>query len=144
MIKRYPSIVIETVCKGLVPLIQVFAFYVMTHGHYGPGGGFQGGVILASSFILMRLVLGSEIAHGRLSPKLAIVVGAAGLLLYGIIGAIPMVTGGQFLDYGQLPIPWVSGAELRSLGILVVEVGIGLTVCGVIVTVFDNLAGRQL
>jgi multicomponent Na+:H+ antiporter subunit B len=143
MIKRYPSIVIETVCRGMVPLIQLFALYVMTHGHSGPGGGFQGGVILAASFILMRLVLGGEIAHGRLSPELALVVGTAGILLYGVIGAVPMLGGGQFLDYGQLPVPGISGAALRSLGILVVEIGIGLAVCGVIVTIFDNLAGRQ-
>ena len=142
MIERYPSIIIEYVCKGIVPMMQLFALYVITHGHYSPGGGLLGGVILAASFILMRLVLGGEYSYGKFSPRGAIALGTVGVLLFGIAGVLPLATGGRFLDYEYLPILWTSGASLRSLGILVVEVGIGLAVCGVLVTIFDNLVGR--
>lgn len=144
MIKqRYQSIIVQTVCSLLIPFIQLFAIYVIIHGHYGPGGGFQGGVLLAVSIILQRLYLGKAVSYRKFPPTLAIVVAAVGMLIFGISGMIPLVTGGSFLDYAYLPIPWVSGAELRSLGILIVEIGIGLAVFGTLVLIFDNLAGER-
>jgi len=143
MITRYESPIVEIVCRVIVPFVQVFALYVITHGHYGPGGGFQGGVILAASFILLRLSLGRELAHQKLPPRLAIGLGAFGVLLYGLTGLVPLFSGGQYLDYGHLPIPGVSGAELRYLGILIVEIGIAFGVMGIMVGIFDNLVERQ-
>ena len=144
MIKqRYQSIVVQTICSLLVPFIQLFALYVIFHGHYGPGGGFQGGVLLAVSIILQRLYLGAEISHRKFPPRMAPVFGAVGMLIFGLTGLIPMLTGGVFLDYGDLPLPWVHGAELRYLGILIVEIGIGLAVWGTLVLIFDNLVGER-
>ena len=143
MIKqRYESIIVQTICSLLVPFIQLFALYVIFHGHYGPGGGFQGGVLLAASIILQRLYLGTEVSFQKFPPKLALAFGAIGKLIFGLAGIIPMVSGGAFLDYGYLPIPWVHGAELRYLGILIVEIGIGLAVFGSLVLIFDNLIGE--
>ena len=144
MIKQqYQSIIVQTVCSLLVPFIQLFALYVIFHGHYGPGGGFQGGVLLAVSFILQRLYLGKDVSYRKLSPQLALAFAAIGMLIFGLAGIIPMVTGGAFLDYENLPIPWVHGAELRYLGILIVEIGIGLAVFGSLVLIFDNLVGES-
>ena len=144
MIKqRYQSIIVQTVCSLLIPFIQLFAIYVIIHGHYGPGGGFQGGVLLAVSVILQRLYLGKAVSYRKFSPKLAIVTAVIGMLIFGLSGIIPLLTGGSFLDYAYLPIPWVSGAELRSLGILIVEIGIGLAVFGTLVLIFDNLVGER-
>jgi len=144
MIKqRYQSIIVQTVCSLLIPFIQLFAIYVIIHGHYGPGGGFQGGVLLAVSVILQRLYLGKAVSYRKFPPTLAIVAAAIGMLIFGLSGMIPLLTGGSFLDYAYLPIPWVSGAELRSLGILIVEIGIGLAVFGTLVLIFDNLAGER-
>ena len=144
MIKqRYQSIIVQTVCSLLIPFIQLFAIYVIIHGHYGPGGGFQGGVLLAVSVILQRLYLGKAVSYRKFPPTLAIVVAAVGMLIFGISGMIPLITGGSFLDYAYLGIPWVSGAELRSLGILIVEIGIGLAVFGTLVLIFDNLVGER-
>jgi multicomponent Na+:H+ antiporter subunit B len=144
MIKQhYQSIVIQTVCSLLIPFIQLFALYVIIHGHYGPGGGFQGGVLLAVSIILQRLYLGSKISYQRFSPKLALASGATGMLIFGLAGVVPIAFGGAFLDYAHLPIFWVHGAELRALGILIVEIGIGLAVFGTLVLIFDNLAGEK-
>lgn len=144
MIKtHYQSIIVQTVCSLLIPFIQLFALYVIVHGHYGPGGGFQGGVLLAVSVILQRLYLGRDVSYRRFSPRLAMVLAAAGMLIFGLSGIVPMFVGGSFLDYAYLPITWVSGAELRSLGILIVEIGIGLAVFGTLVLIFDNLVGER-
>lgn len=140
---RYQNPIVEGVSRWMVPFIQLFALYVITHGHYGPGGGFQGGVILAASMMLLRLSLGEEHEHRRFPPVLAIALGAAGMLIFAVTGLIPLVMGGNYMDYAHLPIPGLSGAELRSLGILIVEIGIGLAVWGTLVTVFDQLMGRE-
>ncbi len=144
MIKtHYQSIIVQTVCSLLIPFIQLFALYVIVHGHYGPGGGFQGGVLLAVSIILQRLYLGREVSYRRFPPRLAIVLATTGMLVFGVSGIVPLLTGGSFLDYAYLPLPWVAGAELRSLGILIVEIGIGLAVFGTLVLIFDNLVGER-
>ena len=144
MIKqRYQSIIVHIICSLLIPFIQLFALYVIFHGHYGPGGGFQGGVLLAVSIILQRFYLGTEVSYQKFPPKLAPVFAAIGMLIFGLAGIIPMMTGGSFLDYGTLPIPWVQGPELRALGILIVEIGIGLAVFGTLVLIFDNLVGER-
>jgi multicomponent Na+:H+ antiporter subunit B len=135
--------VVEGVSRLLVPFTQIFALYVITHGHYGPGGGFQGGVILAASMMLLRLVLGEEYEHRRFSPTLATCVAAVGMLIYGVAGLLPLVSGGNFLDYAYLPIPGLSSAELRYHGILIVETGVGLVVWGTLVILFDYLIGSE-
>ena len=137
--QRHESIVVQIACSAMVPLIQLFALYVIFHGHYGPGGGFQGGVVLAVSVMLLRMYLGKEAAHERFSPKLAAVLATAGMLVFILAGLIPMANGGMFLDYARLPIPGMSGATLRYLGILIVEVGIAMAVFGTLVLIFDYL-----
>ncbi|MFC1967700.1 MnhB domain-containing protein [Chloroflexota bacterium] len=143
MIKKHDSIIINLTCSAMVPLIQLFALYVVFHGHYGPGGGFQGGVLLGVSIILTRLYLGKEESYKKFPPRLAMALGAVGLLIYGLTGLIPMFFGGEFLNYAYLPIPWLHGAELRYYGILIVEIGIALGVFGTVVLIFDNLVGEN-
>ena len=143
MIKhRHQSIIVQIVCNLLVPFMQVFALYVIFHGHYGPGGGFQGGVLLAVSIILQRLYLGREVSIKRFPPQLALALAAIGMIIFGLCGILPMLAGGSFLDYAYLVIPGVSGAELRYLGILIAEIGIGLAVFGTLVVIFDVLIGE--
>ena len=139
MIERHESVIVQIVCSAIVPFIQLFALYVIVHGHYGPGGGFQGGVILAVSVILLRLCLGREVSYQKFPPKRAYILGTIGMLVFMLVGLIPRATGGMFLDYEHLPIPGISGATLRYFGILLVEVGIGLAVFGTLVLLFDNL-----
>ncbi|MBI2860578.1 MAG: sodium:proton antiporter [Chloroflexi bacterium] len=141
MIQKHESIVIQVVARALVPLILLFGVYVIVFGHYGPGGGFQGGVILATGVILHRLCLGRDFSHRTLPPGLAGGAAIAGLLLFGLMGIVPMVFGGAFLDYAHLPLPGYSTVDLRYLGIGIVEVAIGLAVMGASVVIFDSLAG---
>ena len=143
MRERLENPVVEGVSKFLVPFMQIFALYVITHGHYGPGGGFQGGVILAASMMLLRLSLGEEYEHRRFSPTAATFVAAVGILIYAFAGLLPMAFGGRFLDYAYLPIPGLSSPELRYHGILIVESGVGMVVWGTLVSLFDHLLGRE-
>lgn len=139
MTGRYGSLIVEVVSRLSVPFIQLFALYVIVHGHYSPGGGFQGGVILAVSVILLRLVLGLEESHRRFAPRAAVVLAVTGVLGFLLIGAASLLTGGAFLDYGTLPLPGLEPATRRYGGILAVEIAIGIGVWGALVTVFDQL-----
>lgn len=139
MLEPSRSIIIRTVCSAVTPFIQIFGAYVIVHGHYSPGGGFQGGVILASSIILERLYIGKDLSHRQFPPEWAPALAAGGMLIFMIVGLVPLATGGMFLDYGHLPIPGLSGDDLRYYGILIVEVAIGLAVFGTVVLIFDKL-----
>lgn len=139
----YDSPIVEGVTRLMVPLIQIFAFYVIAHGHYGPGGGFQGGVILAASIMLLRLSMGAEVQHYRLPTTATILMGSCGLLLFVLVGFLSTLSGEEFLNYGALPVDGVAPPTLRYLSILVVEIGIALTVWGVLVSLFDQLAGGE-
>ncbi len=139
MIPAYDSVTVRTIAKLLVPFIQVFGLYVVFHGAKSPGGGFQGGAILAASLILMRLTAGPEIGSRVLPGLSALRLGACGVLLYGFVGVLPMFAGAAFLDYSSLPLP-LHSAELHALGIEAVEVGVALAVCCIMLSIFDDLA----
>ncbi|MBW2174063.1 MAG: Na(+)/H(+) antiporter subunit B [Deltaproteobacteria bacterium] len=137
MIKESDDVIVKAVARLLVPFIVVYALYVVMHGHYSPGGGFQGGVILAASFVLLGVSHGLEKTRRRMSEKAAMVIGSIGVLLYGGIGALCLILGGNYLDYAKLgKILRVTPAEARSLGILGVEIGVALAVMAVMCTVF--------
>ena len=139
----YKSVIVRLISCGMVPFMQLFGLYVITHGHYGPGGGFQGGVILGVSIIIQRLALGKQVSYKKFPPQLSPVLGGIGMLLYVLSGLIPVFMGGSFLDYSYLPITWVSGAPLRALGTFIVECGIGLSVFGTMVLAYDSLSGEN-
>ncbi len=143
MIERYNNVIVDIACRIMIPFIQVFAIYVILHGHYSPGGGFQGGVLLASSIILLRLSLGHRESYAKLPQRRAAVIGTGGMLLFVITALIPIFLGGMFMDYHFLPIPGLSPAELRYYGILIVEMWIGLAVFGFLVVIFDRLSERR-
>ena len=121
MIDRHQSLIVKTVCRRLVPFIQLFGLYVVIHGHTSPGGGFQGGVILGASFILLAIAYGIEEMRQRFSLTALTVFTSTGVFLFAGIGVLCVLLGGNFLDYSMLP-----GAEPRSLGMLGIEVGVGI------------------
>ncbi len=126
-------LVLRVVAKLLIPLILIFALYVQFHGDYGPGGGFQAGVIFASGFILYSLIFGVVDARSVISFNLLRVLSASGLLLYIFVGIAALILGGNFLDYSVLLSDPVSG---QHLGILVIEFGVGMTVAAVMMMIF--------
>lgn len=135
------TIILRIVGKALVPFILLFALYVQFHGDYGPGGGFQAGVVFAAGLILHALVYGLDELR-RAVPQFVVEIGIAlGTLIYGAVGLWSMVSGGTFLDYGVLDHHDASHGQ--HLGILLVELGVGITVTFVIVGIFYAFAGRS-
>lgn len=135
------DIILKTITKLLVPFIQLFAFYTIAHGETGPGGGFQGGVILGSSIILYAIVFGTKDAEKIISPRIICSIKSGGILLYVTIGLICMLAGGFYLEYSKM---LHNHPELSNhLGIYGIEIGIGLTVCGVMATIFLETANKK-
>jgi multicomponent Na+:H+ antiporter subunit B len=143
MIGAYPSVVVRVVCALLSPFILMFGLYVVAHGHYGPGGGFAGGVFIAVGAILPRLTLPEDLAYRLVPPAAGPLAGGIGLLLFLLAGTLPLLAGGSFLDYGAIEIPGLEAARVRYLGILVVEAAVGLAVFGAMVLIVDVLTGKD-
>ncbi len=133
-------LVLRVIAKLLIPFILVFALYVQFHGDYGPGGGFQAGVIFAVAFILYALIYGLENARRVMPPTWLRAGTALGVLIYAGTGIATMFLGGKFLDYSRLAHDASHG---QHYGIIAVEFGVGLTVASVMVTIFFVFAGRQ-
>ncbi len=132
-------LVLRVIAKLLIPFILAFGLYVQFHGDYGPGGGFQAGVIFAAGFILYGLIFGLD-AVRKVAPRgLIRVLVAGGVLLFAGVGVAGMLLGGNYLDYDVLAHDPVHG---QHLGILLIEFGVGTTVAAVMITIFYNFAGR--
>ena len=130
--------VLRVIAKLLMPSILMFALYVQFHGDFGPGGGFQAGVIFAAGIILYGLVFGVEKARSVVSPTMVRVLIASGLLLYALVGVASLLLGGNYLDYDVLAADPVHG---QHLGILLIEFGVGTTVAAVMISLFYGFAG---
>lgn len=126
-------LVLRVVAKLLIPVILIFALYVQFHGDFGPGGGFQAGVIVGAAFILYTLVFGVDAAFLLLSPALLRIFVASGVLIYAMTGVVTMLKGGEFLNYNVLSQDPLHG---QHYGILIIELGVGITVFSVLVTIF--------
>jgi len=125
-VREGQDIIVRSAVRLIVPMMQLFALYVLAHGHHSPGGGFQGGVIFGASFILLALAYDLKTVLSRLKEKVVMLV--SGL-------------GGNFLDYSWLAtILQVTEIEARSHGILGVEVGVALTVTFIMLSLYADLA----
>jgi multicomponent Na+:H+ antiporter subunit B len=162
--------ILRIVGKLLIPYILLFALYVQFHGDYGPGGGFQAGVIFAAGVILYGLIFGVNAARHVAPPLTMETLAALGVLIYAGTGVVAMLNGGTFLDYSalqgehqqhvgeELPATDSHQAQVgekvdaehggflpqgQHLGILVVELGVGLTVAAVLILIFFSFASRE-
>ena len=130
----------RVVGRLLIPFILLFGLYVQFHGDYGPGGGFQAGAIIAAAFILNALLEGESQALQVMPQKLLTGLMAGGALLYGGVGVVTLFMGGNFLDYSVLAADPVSG---QHWGILLIEAGVGITVTGVLISIYHAFASRE-
>ena len=133
------NLILRLIAKYLFPVIALFAFYVQFHGDYGPGGGFQAGVILSVAFIFYALVFGLKTTEEILPPYVLRILASTGVLIYAGTGVVTMLMGGNFLDYDLLAAEPAAG---QHLGILVIELGVGITVSSVMLMIFYAFAGR--
>ncbi len=132
--------VLRVVCKMLFPFIIIFAVYVITHGEIGPGGGFQGGVIMAAAFIMYGLVFGVDQLTDKIPRRMLDILMACGVLLYAGVGLHNLLVGSNFLDY-SIMIPGKGKGE--PLGMSLVEYGVGITVTTVFMTIYISLTERR-
>lgn len=133
------DIILRLVARLLIPFILLFAIYVQFHGDFGPGGGFQAGVIAAAAVIFYALIFGLADAR-RVVPEIWVEsMMAVGVLLYGGVGVVGMLLGGNYLDYFVLDPDPVLG---QHRGIFWVELGVAITVSGVMLKIFYMFADR--
>jgi len=153
-------VILRVVSKGFVPFILLFGLYVQFHGDFGPGGGFQAGVIFAAGLILYGLIFGLEDLK-RVAPAWVIECTLAmGVLLFGGTGIAAMLMGGEFLEYNALvndpahPLTVATGAlrEMsihvpnghgQHLGLILIEAGVGIAVTSAMTLIFYAFAGRK-
>ena len=130
-------IVLRVVTKALIPFILLFGLYVQTHGDFGPGGGFQAGVIFASAFILYGLVFGISETRRVFPSRLLLLLAALGVLIFAGVGVVALFMGGNYLEYAVFAGDPAFG---NHIGIWLVELGVGMTVSSVMVTIFVSFA----
>jgi len=134
------NVILRVVSKLLIPFILVFAFYVQWHGDFGPGGGFQAGVIFAAGYILYTLIFDVDTARMVIPAWVARLFLGLGVLLYAGVGVASLFKGGEFLNYSVLAADPVKG---QHLGILLVEFGVGLTVAAAMIAIFFTFARQE-
>lgn len=132
--------ILRVTTKLLIPVILLFALYVQFHGDFGPGGGFQAGVIFAAAIIVYALLFGIRKARRVISPAIIRAVLAFGVLLYAGVGVASLFLGGNYLDYNVLAHDAVHG---QHIGIILIEFGVGATVAGAMITIFLTFAGHN-
>ena len=134
-------LVLRVIAKLMIPFMLLFALYVQFHGDFGPGGGFQAGVIAAAAIIFYAIIYGLPAARAVVPDRLVETMVAAGVLIYAGVGVAGLLLGGNYLDYFVLDRDPVHGQER---GIFWVEAGVLVTVAGVMLKIFYMFADRGL
>ena len=132
-------IIPRVVGRLLVPFILLYGLYVQFHGEYGPGGGFQAGAFVAAAIILYSLLEGEKNALQVIPSSVLMGMVCGGALLYGAVGIAGMLMGGNFLDYSVL---LDNPVAAQQLGIILIELGVGVTVTGVLLSIYHAFAAR--
>ena len=133
------DVILRVTTKVILPFMLLFAVYVQFHGDYGPGGGFQAGVIAAASIILYALIYGLSAATRLVPVAIIETLIPLGVLIYAGVGIYAMLNGGNFLDYNHLAHEPTHGQEW---GVFLVEVGVFVTVSSTMLAIFYAFAGR--
>ena len=134
------NFIVREVANLFIPIIVLFGFYVQFHGDFGPGGGFQAGVIVAVGIILYALVHGLQKTRQLILEVYIRFLMAFGLLLFAATGLASLILGGEFLNYSVLGSDQLTG---QHIGIILIELGVGITVASVMVAIFYAFVGRD-
>ena len=143
MIREHDSIIVQSLGRFLIPVIQIFGLYVLFFGQYGPGGGFVGGVILGTSMILAILIFGHDASRSQLAKKV-IHGDGIGMLIYAGVGGLCLIGGGEFLNYANLEIPGLDTPSRRFIGILLTQIGVAIDVAVTAVSIVFSLSGEDI
>ena len=143
MIQPHESVIVQSLGRLLVPMVQIFGLYVLFFGQYGPGGGFVGGVILGTGMIVSVLVFGHDTSRSQIAKKVLHGDGV-GMLIYAGVGGLCMIGGGEFLNYANLEIPGLETASRRSLGIQLTQIGVAIDVAVTVVSIVFSLSAEEI
>jgi len=133
------DVIFRVAAKILIPFMLVFALYVQFHGDFGPGGGFQAGVVAAAMVIFYSIIFGLDAAQEIFPPRIIELMVPAGVAIFAGVGVASLFLGGNYLDYSPLLHDPVHG---QHVGILLVEIGVLVTVSGTMVAIFYTFVGR--
>lgn len=139
MIHPHDSVIVTTLSRLLIPLVQLFAMYILFFGQYSPGGGFVAGVMLGASLILAILVFGPEGPPSALAKKVLHGDGL-GLIVFAGVGGLCLIGGGEFLNYASLEVPGLEPSARRSLGIVLTQIGVAVDIAVTAVSIVFSLA----
>ena len=133
------DVVFRVAAKIFIPFMLVFALYVQFHGDFGPGGGFQAGVISAAMVIFYAIIFGLEAAQKIFPPRIIEMMVPGGVGIFAGVGVIGMLLGENYLNYSPLAQDPAVGQEY---GIILIEIGVLVTVSGTMVAIFYSFIGR--
>lgn len=133
------DVILRVAAKIIIPFMLVFGLYVQFHGDFGPGGGFQAGVICAAMVILYAIIFGLEEAQKIVPPRVVELMVPSGVGIYASVGVASLLLGENYLDYSPLGPDSPHGQEY---GIIMVEIGVLVTVAGTMVAIFYSFVGR--
>ena len=136
---RHDSVIVRRLSRGLIPLVQIFALYILFFGQYGPGGGFVGGVMLGTSLILGILVFGPTDPLTVMTERIAEADGV-GLMIFAAVGGLCLIGGGQFLNYAELEVPGLAAPGRRYLGIVLTQIGVAVDIAVTAVSIVFSLS----
>lgn len=140
-LRKGANIILRRTACLLIPPMQLFALYVIAHGHYSPGGGFQGGVILGASFILLALAFDLKTGLQSFKENRILFYSVVGVFIYAGIGVVSLFSGLNFLDYGiWSSLFGITVQEAHSHGMLGVEIGVAFTVMAIMFSLYTDLA----
>lgn len=132
--------ILRVLARFLIPLILLVGLYIQFHGEYSPGGGFQAGLVFSAGWILFVLIYGLERGLQAIPLKMMYALSAAGVLIYALTGLAGVLLGGLFLEFtGFLPDP----QSAQQAGIIIVELGVGVTVASVSMMLFALFVRRR-
>ncbi len=142
MIQAHDSVIVLTLGRLLIPLVQLFGLYVLFFGQYGPGGGFVGGVIFGASMILSILIFGPSASYSKVAKKVVHGDGL-GLLIFAGVGGLCLIGGGEFLNYAALEIPGLEVASRRYMGIMLTQIGVAVDVAVTVISIVFSLSSND-
>ena len=139
MIHPHDSVIVTTLSRLLIPLVQLYALYILFFGQYSPGGGFVAGVMLGASLIFAILVFGPDAPASALSRKVLHGDGL-GLIIFAGVGGLCLIGGSEFLNYASLSVPGLEPDARRSLGIVLTQIGVAVDCAVTAVSIVFSLA----
>jgi multicomponent Na+:H+ antiporter subunit B len=141
MIKDLEDVVMQNAARIMIPFIQIYSLYVFVHGHISPGGGFQGGCIMAGSIILLSIAFNLNEVKKRASEKTNAMFCSLGVFIYVFTGLVPVLLGGNFLNYAEWSkILRCDAIMARYYGMAMIELGVQIAVMAVMISIFFDLA----